>query len=208
MSISDVTPPTEPRPDFNKSGIKQSLRDEAARRRADVHAVRSDAAGAALAVRFLDAFSGRLSGRVVSVYWPMRDEIDVRGLIGALATAGAQVVLPVMAGADLPLVFREWRPGDELLPGAFGVREPADDARVLTPDIVVAPLLAFDVTGNRLGYGGGYYDRTLRDLRAGGAIIAVGVGYDEQEILSVPGHTGDEILDMIITDRRTLRVGK
>jgi len=138
----------------------------------------------------------------------MRDEIDVRGLIGALATAGAQVVLPVMAGADLPLVFREWRAGDELLPGAFGVREPADDARVLTPDIVVAPLLAFDVAGNRLGYGGGYYDRTLRDLRAGGAIIAVGVGYDEQEISSVPGHTGDEILDMIITDRRTLRVGK
>jgi 5-formyltetrahydrofolate cyclo-ligase len=78
----------------------------------------------------------------------------------------------------------------------------------LTPDIVVAPLLAFDVTGNRLGYGGGYYDRTLRDLRAGGAIIAVGVGYDEQEISSVPGHTGDEILDMIITDRRTLRVDK
>jgi 5-formyltetrahydrofolate cyclo-ligase len=138
----------------------------------------------------------------------MRDEIDVRGLIGALATAGAQVVLPVMVGADLPLVFREWRAGDELLPGAFGVREPADDARVLTPDIVVAPLLAFDVAGNRLGYGGGYYDRTLRDLRAGSAIIAVGVGYDEQEISSVPGHTGDEILDMIITDRRTLRVGK
>ena len=131
-----------------------------------------------------------------------------RAELDALATAGAQVVLPVMAGADLPLGFREWRAGDELLPGAFGVREPADDARVLTPDIVVAPLLAFDVAGNRLGYGGGYYDRTLRDLRAGGAIIAVGVGYDEQEISSVPGHTGDEILDMIITDRRTLRVGK
>ncbi len=144
----------------------------------------------------------------MSLYWPMRDEIDVRDLICTLAADGARTALPVMVGADPPLVFREWGAGDALVPQAFGVQGPAGEARVLVPDIVVAPLLAFDSAGNRLGYGGGYYDRTLRALRRAGNVIAVGVGYDEQEISSVPGDTEDEILDMIITDRRTLRIGK
>ena len=168
------------------AAIKQSLRVDAAIRRAAVHAARGETAGPALTARFLAAFSDRLQGAVVSLYWPMRDEIDVRGLIDALAGAGARTALP----------------------GVFGVHEPAGDAPVLVPDIVVAPLLAFDVSGNRLGYGGGYYDRTLRDLRARRDIVAAGVGYDEQEFSAVPGDTGDEILDMIITDRRTLRVGE
>jgi 5-formyltetrahydrofolate cyclo-ligase len=188
--------------------IKQSLRVEAAIRRATVHAARSETAGAALAARFLAAFSDWLPGVVVSLYWPMCDEIDVRELIGGLAADGVQMALPVMAGSDAPLIFREWRTGDALLPGAFGVYEPAGDAPTLEPDIAVTPLLAFDAAGNRLGYGGGYYDRTLRDLRGRREIIAVGVGYDEQEISSIPGHTGDEILDMIITDQRTLRAGE
>ncbi len=190
------------------AAIKQSLRVDAAIRRAAVHAARGETAGPALTARFLAAFSDRLQGAVVSLYWPMRDEIDVRGLIDALAGAGARTALPVIAGRSEPLSFRAWRTGDALLPGVFGVHEPAGDAPVLVPDIVVAPLLAFDVSGNRLGYGGGYYDRTLRDLRARRDIVAAGVGYDEQEFSAVPGDTGDEILDMIITDRRTLRVGE
>lgn len=201
--MPDVTSRTEP-----TAELKQSLRDEAAARRAVAHGARSDTAGTALADRFRAAFSDRLSGAVVSLYWPMRDEIDVRALIGALAADGAQTALPVMAGPDAALIFRAWRIGDVLVPGVFGVHEPVGDASVMVPDIVVAPLLAFDAAGNRLGYGGGYYDRTLRDLRAGRDIVAVGVGYDEQEFHGVPGDTGDEILDMIVTDRRTLRVGE
>ena len=190
------------------AAIKQSLRAEAAIRRASVHAARGEIAGVALTESFRAAFAGKLSEAVVSLYWPMRDEIDVRNLIDSLAADGVRTALPVMVGMDVPLVFREWHTGDALVPGTFGVHEPAGDADILAPDIVVVPLLAFDAVGNRLGYGGGYYDRTLRSLRAGGDVIAVGVGYDEQEISSVPGHTGDEILDMIITDRRSLRVGK
>lgn len=188
--------------------IKQSLRKDAAARRAVAHAARCETAGAALAERFRAAFSDRLSRAVVSLYWPMRDEIDLRPLIGALADAGTQTALPVMAGPGAALLFRAWRIGDALVPGEFGVHEPGDDAAVVAPDIVVAPLLAFDAAGNRLGYGGGYYDRTLNDLRAHRDIVAVGVGYDEQEFPAVPGDTGDEILDMIVTDRRTLRVGE
>lgn len=198
-----MTPRTEPIAD-----IKQSLRRRAGARRAAVHANSAETAGAALAKRFRSAFSDRLAGAVVSFYWPMRDEIDVRPLIDVVAAADAQTALPVMAGAAAPLAFRAWRTGDALVPGAFGVHEPAEGAPALEPDVIVAPLLAFDAGGNRLGYGGGYYDRTLRDLRARRKIVAVGVGYDEQEFSSVPGDTGDEILDMIITDRRTLRVGE
>ena len=165
-------------------------------------------AGALLVNRFRAAFANHMPGAVISLYWPMRDEIDVRDLTRALSADGVRMALPVMVEPGAPLMFREWRIGDALAPGAFGVHEPADEASTLEPDIVVVPLLAFDATGNRLGYGGGYYDRTLRDLRVCREIIAVGVGYDEQEFPAVPGDTSDEILDMIITDRRTLRIGE
>ncbi|CAN0568694.1 unnamed protein product, partial [Laminaria digitata] len=99
----------EPTPD-----IKQSLRHEAATRRGAAHAARSDTAGKALTDRFLDVFADALSGNVVSLYWPMRDEIDVRILMAALAAAGAQTAPPVMAGPDAALVFRAWRTGAAL----------------------------------------------------------------------------------------------
>ena len=190
-----------------KALSKQMLRHQACSRREEAHAARGDTAGAALTCLFRAAFSGRLQGVTVALYWPMRDEIDVRSLIGALAADGVRTVLPVMEGPHEALVFREWRPGDVLVPGMFGVEEPAADAPALTPDIVVTPLLAFDAAGNRLGYGGGFYDRTLRGLRARYNTLAIGGAYDEQEFPTLPVHTGDEVLDMIITDRRILSVG-
>ena len=131
----------------------------------------------------------------------------VGGQGGGGAADGVRTVLPVMEGPHEALVFREWRPGDVLVPGMFGVEEPAADAPALTPDIVVTPLLAFDAAGNRLGYGGGFYDRTLRGLRARYNTLAIGGAYDEQEFPTLPVHTGDAVLDMIITDRRILSVG-
>jgi 5-formyltetrahydrofolate cyclo-ligase len=184
---------------------KQALRRDASGRRAAVHAARADSAGAALAERFCPALQDRLAGAVVSLFLPMRDEIDVGALFAALADHGARTALPVMDGADAPLVFRAWSPGDPLVDAAFGVREPAADAPAVSPNIVGVPLLAFDRAGNRLGYGGGYYDRTLKVLRAAHDIIAVGICYDEQEMPDIPTHQRDERLDMIITDRRTIR---
>jgi 5-formyltetrahydrofolate cyclo-ligase len=184
---------------------KQALRRAASDRRAAAHADRAEEAGPALADRFCAAFDDRLEGAVVSLFSPMRDEIDVGVLFETLTDHGARTALPVMDGPDAPLVFRAWSPGDALIDAAFGVREPADDASVLQPGIVGVPLLAFDRIGNRLGYGGGYYDRTLRALRAAHDIIAVGICYDEQEMPNIPVHQRDERLDMIITDRRTIR---
>jgi 5-formyltetrahydrofolate cyclo-ligase len=138
----------------------------------------------------------------------MRDEIDVRPLVGLVSSRSAICALPVMSGKADPLIFRRWRPGDELVDASFGVKEPLASAPPIAPDIVIVPLLGFDAAGNRLGYGGGYYDRTLASLRAAGRALAVGVGYDEQETDRIPVHAGDMPLDMILTDRRTIVPGK
>ncbi|MEX2454061.1 MAG: 5-formyltetrahydrofolate cyclo-ligase [Rhodospirillaceae bacterium] len=185
---------------------KPALRAAAGEVRAAAHAGRADAAAAALADRFIAELAGRLQGgAVVSLFWSMRDEIGTRPLMAALAARGFALALPAMQGRDRPLVFRRWADGDVLVRGVFGVDEPAPSAPDLRPDIVCVPLLAFDAGGNRLGYGGGYYDRTLRALRDNGVVLAVGVAYDEQQMASVPACPWDEPLDMVVTDRRALR---
>lgn len=138
----------------------------------------------------------------------MGDEIDVRDLFDELVVRKAETALPVMVGRDAPLGFRAWSTGAPLRQASFGVREPEATAPAVDPDIVGVPMLAFDAGGNRLGYGGGYYDRTLRSLRATRGVLAVGICYDEQEFDALPTHAGDERLDMIITDRRTIVPGQ
>lgn len=190
---------------------KAALRREAQAARAAAHRAASRPessapAGQALAALFWERLRDRLSPRtVVSLYRPIRDEIDVGPLMEILVDAGIPTALPVMQGAQAPLMFRRWRPGDALVRGAFGVSEP-NAGTVVRPDILVVPLLAFDAAGNRLGYGGGYYDRTLADLRAA-PVLAVGVAYDAQEFPSVPVQPEDEKLDMIVTDRRVIGIG-
>ena len=183
---------------------KSYLRDHAEGARHKLHA-QGSAAAAHLCSRFSDAVGDRLTGNVVSLYWPMRTEIDVRPLMADLSAKRVQVALPVMDGKGSPLMFRAWSPGDELVATQLGVMEPPEFAPELPPDIVTVPLLGFDLYGNRLGYGGGYYDRTLAHLRQQGEIIAVGVAYDEQEYPVIPVHRGDERLDMVVTDKRTIR---
>tara|TARA_R110000787_G_scaffold140526_2_gene254068 strand:- start:276 stop:866 length:591 start_codon:yes stop_codon:yes gene_type:complete len=183
---------------------KIALRLIAQGRRAEAHRARAAAAGSGLAERFVAALASRLIPRsVVSLYLPMRDEIDTLPLAAALDRLGVVTALPVMQGSAAPLAFRIWRSGDELVRRAFGVDEPAAGARA-RPDILAVPLLAFDAAGNRLGYGGGYYDRTLAALRRDGRVLAVGVAYDEQEVPAVPVDDWDERLDMVVTDCRVL----
>lgn len=152
--------------------------------------------------RFLSRFGGRLRGTTVSAYWPIREELDPRPLLHALAARGAACALPAAVGRDRPLVFRRWRPGDALVEARFGLREPPETAEPLTPGIVVAPLLAVDPSGRRLGYGGGYYDRTIAALRQGGEVVAVGIGYDVQIRPGVPAGPGDVRVDWVVSERR------
>lgn len=137
---------------------------------------------------------------VVGVYWSHGDELDTAPLMARLVQRGHGVALPVVAAPGAPLVFKIWTPGMRLDAGAYGIPAPANDAPLARPAVFVLPLLAFDATGARLGYGGGYYDRTLRALRAEQPVHAIGLGYAGQEMPSLPTHGGDEALDAIVTE--------
>jgi 5-formyltetrahydrofolate cyclo-ligase len=144
---------------------------------------------------------------VVSVYWPIRSELNTRPLLDALAVAQIKTVLPVMTAVKRPLIFRAFTPGDELVKGPFGLSEPSEDKPALEPDIVFSPLAAFDRKGYRLGYGGGIYDATLEELRAKKRIVAIGVAYACQEADAVPTEPHDQKLDYLLTERETLTFG-
>ena len=111
-------------------------------------------------------------------------------------------------GSTQPLSFRLWSPADTLVSAAFGVCEPDPASPEAVPDIVIVPLLGFDDAGNRIGYGGGYYDCTLNSLRRDRDVKAVGIAYDEQECEKIPVGAGDARLDMVFTDRRTVLPGE
>jgi 5-formyltetrahydrofolate cyclo-ligase len=145
-------------------------------------------------------------GAVVSGYMPMADELDVLVALEHFHRHGHACCLPVVIGRGRPLLFRLWRPGEALAAGPMGVREPSADSPEATPSLLLVPLLAFDRSGNRIGYGAGFYDMTLARLRAAGPILAVGVAYAGQEAQAVPAGPGDEPLDLIVTEREAIPV--
>ena len=142
---------------------------------------------------------------VVAGYWPLRDEFDVRALLRALDGEGLVCALPVVAAPDRALAFRRWRPGDRLTEGAFGIAEPAPDRPEVRPVALLVPLLAVDGAGRRLGYGRGYYDRTLAALRATGPATAIGVCFEAQRVAEVPAEAHDQRLDWVLTERSAWR---
>jgi len=177
---------------------KQKLRAEARARRATLTDTQ-------FAVR-IATFAGELgiaSGAVVAGYHPFRDEADPRQLMAALAALGHRLALPCVVAARSALVFREWKSGDRLKPNAYGIAEPLADAAERVPDAVLVPLLAFDASGHRLGYGGGYYDRTFEALPRR---LLIGIAYSGQEINAVPREAHDHRLDMIVTENGVRRV--
>jgi 5-formyltetrahydrofolate cyclo-ligase len=140
----------------------------------------------------------------IAGYVTIGSELDCAPALAAFAGAGATVVLPVTAGQGIRLQFRVWKPGEALERGPFGTSHPTAGAAVAEPDTVLVPLLAFDGTGHRLGYGAGYYDRTLAALRLARPIRAIGLAFDGQEIPQVPADGTDQPLDAVITESRTL----
>jgi len=139
--------------------------------------------------------------QIISVYWPLGDELDPLPLLMGLHKLGHQMVLPVMLGAAKPLMFRSWAPGDSLQDAGFGTREPSADKTTYEPDIILAPLLAFDQHGFRLGYGGGFYDRTLERLRQHKQVSVYGIAYAAQEVDQVVRGQYDQPLDGIVTQQ-------
>lgn len=177
---------------------KKAIRPHALATRRAAHA--ASAADAAARVRD-HVLAGRLKAVVVAGYWPIGDELDVRPLLGALAECGVTIALPVVVEPRRPLDFRAWKPGDLLEAGAHGTYHPYADAPLVAPDLLLVPLLAFDDDGYRLGYGGGYYDRTIQALRARRPVITVGVGYAAQRMETVPHDDNDQVLDYTVTEQ-------
>jgi 5-formyltetrahydrofolate cyclo-ligase len=179
---------------------KKALRAKALELRKRVHAERGSMASAAVAVHGLSFLEATLpEGSIVSGFSAIGDEFDPDHLLDRLNGDGYQMALPVMQGKGLPLLFRAWQPGDQMAKAKWGIAEPLPDKAVLEPDVVLTPLLAFDAKGYRLGYGGGFYDRSLERLRAMKPVVVVGVAYAEQEVDAVPHSDYDQRLDWILT---------
>lgn len=171
--------------------IKAAARKQAHARRAEAHAK-----GQGRAAEHLAAYLADHREKTISAYLPMRSEIDPRP---GLTSHRGPIGMPVILGRDQPLQFREWLPEAPLIEGTFKAMIPASGAW-LEPELLIVPLLAFDARGFRLGYGGGFYDRTLERLRARRPTLAVGFAFDAQELPEVPIEDTDQPLDAVITE--------
>ena len=184
---------------------KRALRRRAAARREKLHR----RAGASASRDALAHFRERIdlaSHPVLSAYLPVRAEFDVTPILHHAHAKECPTCLPVVLGRGRPLSFRRWAPGEPLVDGTFGIAVPPPKAEILAPDILLVPMLAFDDDGYRLGYGGGFYDRTLALRRAHSpAPLAVGVAFAGQRIDRVPRGTDDERLDWIVTEEGARR---
>jgi 5-formyltetrahydrofolate cyclo-ligase len=154
---------------------------------------------------FLNALGLTPECAPVALYASLPGELDALPLLRRLAEHQYPTLLPVAAEKATPLTFRLWRPGDALVAGRFGLREPAPDAPEIVPGIVFAPLLAFDANGGRLGFGGGFYDVTLSGLRARGKLLAAGgLAFALQEAAEIPMEKHDARLDFVVTEQQIL----
>ena len=178
--------------------VKAAARAEAFARRAEAFA-----RGQGQAAEILADYLAPHKGKVLSGYMPMRTEIDP---LPAMAAHRGVVGVPVIPGPAMALRFREWSPGCALVAGEFGALIPAEGAWV-EPAVLIVPMLAFDARGYRLGYGGGFYDRTLEGLRAKRPTLAVGFAFAAQEVDEVPIDAYDQQLDAVVTEEGVREFG-
>jgi len=195
-------------------GEKAALRTMLRARRAEAAALdraHNDMASVALSGVYHRAVPFPARGTVISAYVPMKDEISPETLLADFENVGADhvdltVALPRTPpkGSGLPLSFHRFTPGEPLVKSPFGVREPPPEAPVITPDILLVPLLGFDRKGHRLGYGQGHYDRTLAALRARRPTLAVGLSWACQEVDHIPTDAFDQKLDWVVTENEAI----
>ena len=185
---------------MNSTLDKKAIRAESLAVRAKIDPAVAAAFGQRLA-RLGPELATGYRAHTVSVFWSIGDELPTHPLCAALVAAGFVVGLPVTGRMGSPLTFRRWTPETQMVPGKMNIPEPAADAAVVVPDLLFVPLAAFDRRGHRIGYGAGFYDRTLAALRAEKQVAAIGLAYAAQEVLFVPADDHDEPLDMVVTER-------
>lgn len=179
---------------------KRRARTAANAARLQAHKTLGERAGLMLAQHELP-ISREEGALAVSGFYPYQAEINVLPLLARLVSEGWQTALPVVMAKGEPLTFRAWAPGEATGRGIWDIHIPLETAAELKPDVLLVPMLAFDRRGYRLGYGGGFYDRTLAELRKLKPVVAIGVAYAAQEIEEVPVAEYDEPLDWVLTER-------
>ena len=184
------------------SAQKRLLRSEAGKRR-DTAAADGD-----IGTRLTEMFEQHVQppvGIAISGYHPVGNEANVLPLLNKLRDQGFVIALPVVQERDMPLIFRRWGETTAMAKGPYGIPEPDSNADTIHPDMILAPLLAFDRQGNRLGYGGGFYDLSIRSIREHQPVYALGVAYAAQEVPAVPCDGGDTALDGILTEQGIIK---
>lgn len=183
------------------SAAKRAARRAAMIRRESAHRAALDGAAQGNLRKALQFFEGK----VVAGYMPMRTEVSPLPVMAEWARSGS-VCVPVVTGKGQPLAFHRWTPQCDMVSGAFGAMIPAQ-ANPVVPEVLIVPLLAFDARGARLGYGGGFYDRTLEALRAQRETVAIGFAYSAQQADHIPLEKTDQPLDMLVTERSAVLLG-
>lgn len=164
----------------------------------------SAAEHAAFSARMVEHLQAHLRcPKIFAFCWPVKHEPDVRAVVGTWVGQGARATLPVVVEPDEPLAFREWTPATRLVPDRYGIPTPAEGAWQV-PELILLPLNGFDAAGYRLGYGGGFFDRTLAALQP--RPLAVGVGFEVNRLASIRPESHDQRLDWIITEAGAFRM--
>jgi 5-formyltetrahydrofolate cyclo-ligase len=182
--------------------LKEQLRNEALARRDGLDKAFREEAARAITAQALDV-PDLSEITPVGGYWPIRSEVDPRPLMEALLERGQDVALSQILHPHLS--WRLWQPGDVLIKGGFGVREPGPDAPEVFPKCLIVPLVAFDRGGGRIGYGKGHFDRAIAALEAQHPVLTIGLAYAVQEIEQVPIEEHDRLLDIVITETELIR---
>ena len=192
-------------PDENKRLLRQAAQEK----RKKIALIAPVNSNDLLATHVVQLLSSLTKVHTVSGYLHIGNEIDSLKSMTALSNTGYQTCLPVVLKTSCPLDFRVWVEGNPLEYGPLKTRHPLSDAMLVIPDVLLVPLLAYDDDGNRLGWGGGFYDRTLGAYRSEGRpVIAIGVCYDEQHVENLPFDKFDQPMDYIVTEKRIFKIMK
>lgn len=180
---------------------RRALRRDMVARRAALSDAEHDVLSARIVAHLIAALP---APRVVAFCWPIKHEPDVRAIVPHWAGSGTQAALPVVVGEDTPLAFRHWAPDTLLAPDRYGIPTPTAGEWMI-PDLILLPLNGFDGEGYRLGYGGGYFDRTLAALTP--RPLAVGVGFEINRLPSIRPESHDQRLDWLVTENGAVKIG-
>lgn len=179
--------------------IKIEARKNASKKRNEIFSLANSKTYKNLEDNFFNHFD--VKNMIVAGFLPIGSEIDITSLLERVILNGGSTCLPCVVADEQPLVFRKWKNGDNLIVEKFKTKAPSNDAEIMLPDIIITPMLAFDDKKYRLGYGGGFYDRTLPELRKKKTVTIIGVAFDEQKIDAVPIGEFDYPLDIVITQK-------